>query len=289
MKKIDSYKFALYPLILAVLVIYSVLQVGLDMTKILTEDFWLELFLKYLLQVLWIYFGVPDGKRVGETKEDYVNAKKSLNKSITLIKDKGLLTVFGEYVKKDFEKQREQYVNDILFANSIPKDLYALSIKAIKKQLEANDLTLIHLQLIKKLKRGDFYFPFVSSQTYLSAYDIKNRIQMALYNEKNVILRELFPKMLTTFVTLALSSSTIISNDVSMGQALFDGAFNIGLSVMSYGFAYSLGLNIMSDYAKLYDFRKNYVATFIEQYENGKFVNDLAVYTIEKVEEDVKS
>ena len=285
MKRLDTYKLVLYPLVLGILIIYSILQVGLDMTKILTEKFWLELFLKYLLQVVWIYFGLPDGKANGANKEDYLHAKKSLNKSITLIKDKGLLTVFGDYVKQDYAKQRNQYVKDVLFANGITEELYALPIKEIKKQLEANDLTFIHLQLIKKLKRGDYYFPFVPPQTYLSAYDIKNRIQMALYNEKNVILKELFPKMVLTFVTLALSSSAIISEDVSVGQALFDGVFNVGLSIMSYGFAFSLGLSIMNDYAKLYDYRKNYIATFVEQYDSGKFVNDLAVYTIEKVVE----
>jgi hypothetical protein len=289
MKRIDSYKLALYPLVASVLIIYSVLQVGLDMSMILSEGFWLELFLKYLIQVAWIYFGIPDGKTHDSGKEESISAKKSLNKAITLIKDKGLLTVFGNFVKIDFIKQRERYVDDVLFANGIPKELYALPIKEIKKQLVANDLTFIHLQLIKKLKRGDYYFPFVSPQTYLSAYDIKNRIQMALYNEKNVILRELFPKMVLTFVTLALSSSAIISEDISIGQAVFDGVFNLGLSIMSYGFAFTLGQSIIKDYNKLYDFRKNYIATFVEQYENGKFVNDLAVYTIEKVEENVKS
>jgi hypothetical protein len=254
---------------------------------ILSEGFWLELFLKYLIQVAWIYFGIPDGKAHDSNKEDSISAKKSLNKAITLIKDKGLLTVFGNFVKLDFVKQRERYVDDVLFANGIPKELYALPIKEIKKQLVANDLTFIHLQLIKKLKQGDYYFPFVSPQTYLSAYDIKNRIQMALYNEKNVILRELFPKMVLTFVTLALSSSAIISEDISIGQAVFDGVFNLGLSIMSYGFAFTLGQSIIKDYNKLYDFRKNYIATFVEQYENGKFVNDLAVYTIEKVEQNV--
>ena len=287
MKRIDSYKLALYPLVASILIIYSVLQVGLDMSMILSEGFWLELFLKYLIQVAWIYFGIPDGKAHDSYKEESISAKKSLNKAITLIKDKGLLTVFGNFVKIDFIKQRERYVDDVLFANGIPKELYALPIKEIKKQLVANDLTFIHLQLIKKLKRGDYYFPFVSPQTYLSAYDIKNRIQMALYNEKNVILRELFPKMVLTFVTLALSSSAIISEDISIGQAVFDGVFNLGLSIMSYGFAFTLGQSIIKDYNKLYDFRKNYIATFVEQYENGKFVNDLAVYTIEKVEENV--
>jgi hypothetical protein len=289
MKRIDSYKLALYPLVASILIIYSVLQVGLDMSMILSEGFWLELFLKYLIQVAWIYFGIPDGKAHDSAKEESISAKKSLNKAITLIKDKGLLTVFGNFVKLDFIKQRERYVDDVLFANGITKELYDLPIKEIKKQLVANDLTFIHLQLIKKLKRGDYYFPFVSPQTYLSAYDIKNRIQMALYNEKNVILRELFPKMVLTFVTLALSSSAIISEDISIGQAVFDGVFNLGLSIMSYGFAFTLGQSIIKDYNKLYDFRKNYIATFVEQYENGKFVNDLAVYTIEKVEENVKS
>jgi hypothetical protein len=287
MKKLDTYKLALYPIVLSILIIWSVFQVGLDMTKILTDKFWLELFLKYLIQVAWIYFGVPDGKDIGSVKADYVQAKKALNKSITLIKDKGLMTLFSDYVKSHYVKQRKEYVDDVLFANGITKELFALPLKEIKKQLSANDLTIFHYHLIKKLKRGEFYFPFVSPQTYLSAYDVRNHTQMALYNEKNVILRSLFPKMILTFTTLALSSSAVITETISLEQALFDSAFNVGLSIMSYGFAFKLGLSIMMDYAKLFDYRKNYISHFIENYDNGKYVPDLAVYTIEKVEQVV--
>jgi hypothetical protein len=285
MKKLDTYKLILYPLTLVILIIYSVLQVGLDLTKISTGEFWLELFLKYLIQMLWIYFGVPDGKVAGTSRQDYSDAKKSLNKSISLIKDKGLLNTFTNYVKSDYETQRKQFIDDTLFANGIPKDLYAKSLREIKNLLPQYDLSKLHYLLIRKLKHGNFYFPFVPAQTYLSAYDVKNKVQMALYNEKSVVLRELFPKMVLTFFTLALSSSAIVSQDVSMGQAVYDSVFNVGLSIMSYGFAYALGLSIMSDYAKLYDFRKNYISKFIENYDSGKYVPDLAVYTIEKVVE----
>lgn len=283
MKKIDTYKFVLYPLVLGILIVYSVLQVGLDLNKILTEKFWLELFFKYLLQIAWIYFGIPDGKASGEAKLNYTEAKNLLNKAITLIKDKGLLTTFGQYVKVDFIKQREQYVKDVLFANGIPEDLYKLSLREIKPKLDDYSLTKWHFLLIKKLKHGDYEFPFVDSQTYLSAYDIKNRIQMALYSEKNTILRELFPKMVLTFVTLAISSSAVISNDVSIGQAVYDSVFNVGLSIMSYGFAFKLGLDIMNDYAKIYDVRRNYISKFVESHDNGSLVKELRIYEVAEV------
>jgi hypothetical protein len=283
MKKLDTYKLILYPLVLAILIIYSILQVGLDLTKILTERFWLELFFKYLLQVAWIYFGIPDGKVSGEGKEGYKDSKNLLNKAVTLIKDKGLLTTFGIFVKQDYEKQRLQYVKDVLFANGIPEELYNLSLREIKVKLNDYSLSKWHYMLIKKLKHGDYDFPFVDSQVYLSAYDIRSSIQMALYNERKTILRELFPKMVLTFVTLAISSSAVVSDDVSLGQALYDSVFNVGLSIMSYAFAFKLGRDIISDYTKIYDVRRNYISKFIEAHDNGSLVKMLRVYEVAEV------
>jgi hypothetical protein len=283
MKRVDTYKLILYPLVLAILIIYSVLQVGLDLTKILTERFWLELFFKYLLQVAWIYFGIPDGKISGENKDSHKESKGLLNKAITLIKDKGLLTTFGLFVKQDYEKQRLQYIKDILFANGIPEALYSLSLREIKRKLSENSLTKWHFLLMKKLKHGDFEFPYIDAQVYLSAYDIRSSIQMALYNERNTILRELFPKMVLTFVTLAISSSAVVSDDISLGQALYDSVFNVGLSIMSYAFAFKLGKDIMSDYSKIYDVRRNYISKFIEAHDNGSLVKMLRVYEVAEV------
>jgi hypothetical protein len=283
MKKIDTYKLILYPLVLAILIIYSVLQVGLDLTKIMTERFWLELFFKYLLQVAWIYFGIPDGKISGEGKDGYKDSKNLLNKAVTLIKDKGLLTTFGLFVKQDYEKQRLQYVKDVLFANGIPEELYNLSLREIKVKLDDYSLNKWHYMLIKKLKHGDYDFPFVDSQVYLSAYDIRSSIQMALYNERKTILRELFPKMVLTFVTLAISSSAVVSDDISLGQALYDSVFNVGLSIMSYAFAFKLGKDIISDYTKIYDVRRNYISKFIEAHDNGSLVKMLRVYEVAEV------
>jgi hypothetical protein len=283
MKKLDTYKLILYPLVLTILIIYSILQVGLDLTKILTERFWLELFFKYLLQVAWIYFGIPDGKISGEGKDSYKDSKNLLNKAVTLIKDKGLLTTFGIFVKQDYEKQRLQYIKDVLFANGIPEELYILPLKEIKLNLDNHSLTKWHYLLIKKLKHGDFEFPFVDSQVYLSAYDIRSSIQMALYNERKTILRELFPKMVLTFVTLAISSSAVVSDDVSLGQALYDSVFNVGLSIMSYAFAFKLGRDIVSDYTKIYDVRRNYISKFIEAHDNGSLVKMLRTYEVAEV------
>jgi hypothetical protein len=283
MKKFDTYKLILYPTLLGIMIIYSILQVGLDLSKILTEKFWLELFFKYLLQIAWAYLGYLDGKPSGETKPNYVESKGLLNKAITLIKDKGLLTAFSTFVKADYIKQREKYIQDVLFANGITLEIYALPLREIKVKLDDYSLTKWHYLLIKKLKHGDFYFPFLEAQVYLSAYEIKNKIQNATYNERNVILRGLFPKMVVTFATLAISSSAVISQNVSLGQALYDSVFNVGISVMSYGFAFKLGLDIMNDYANIFDIRRNYISKFIEAHDNGSLVKMLRTYEIAEV------
>ena len=170
-----------------------------------------------------------------------------------------------------------------MFANGIPEELYNLSLREIKVKLDDYSLSKWHYMLIKKLKHGDYDFPFVDSQVYLSAYDIRSSIQMALYNERNTILRELFPKMVLTFVTLAISSSAVVSDDVSLGQALYDSVFNVGLSIMSYAFAFKLGKDIISDYTKIYDVRRNYISKFIEAYDNGSLVKMLRVYEVAEV------
>jgi hypothetical protein len=89
--------------------------------------------------------------------------------------------------------------------------------------------------------------------------------------------------MVLTFVTLAISSSAVISDDVSVGQAVYDSVFNVGLSIMSYGFAFKLGLDIMSDYSKIYDVRRNYISKFIESHDNGSLVKELRIYEIQEV------
>jgi hypothetical protein len=52
---------------------------------------------------------------------------------------------------------------------------------------------------------------------------------------------------------------------------------------MSYGFSFKLGSDIMSDYAKIYDVRRNYISKFIESYDNGSLVKDLRIYEIAEV------
>jgi hypothetical protein len=54
---------------------------------------------------------------------------------------------------------------------------------------------------------------------------------------------------------------------------------------MSYAFAFKLGLDIMNDYGKIYDVRRNYISRFIESYDNGSLVKELRMYELVEVSE----
>jgi hypothetical protein len=282
-KKVDTHKLILYPTLFGLMVIYSIFQVGLDVNVIATQKFWLELLLKYLLQVLWAYFGYLDGKPFGKLKQQYIDSKTLLEKAITLIKDKGLLTTFGLFVKHDYKVRREQYVKDILFANGIPLDLYELPLRDIKVKLNDYSLSNWHYYLIKKLKQGNFDFEYVEPQVYLSAYEIRNEQNQATYNERKTILSTLVPRMMITLLISALGSAAIITDNFDMGKALWDTFINISISIASYAITFRLAVEVMEDYAKIYDIRRNYISKFIESHDNGSLVKMLRVYEVAEV------
>lgn len=282
----DGYKFALYPLILAVLIVYSIFDVGLDPTIIWTEKFWIELALKYLIQFAWIYFGIPDGKNKGGLIKDFVDIKNTLKKTVSLLKDKGLLLSFRAFVKEDFIKRRSEFIDDVLFQNGIDKKIYDHDLRYIRKHREELALDLFQVIIIKQLKKGHFDFPQIDYNTFLSVHEVKDQLHQGEYRESMRIIKDMLPKLLLTFITLALSSSMAISGQAEIGQALWGVAVNLGLSITSYAVAYRTGLKIMEDYGSVFNFRNNYLHTFIEQLENGKFIPDLSEYEkIEVIEE----
>jgi hypothetical protein len=279
----DNFKWVLYPLVLGVLVIYSVFQVGLDPTIIWTQTFWLKLFFKYLLQFAWIYFGIPDGKGQGSTRDGFVQSSQNLKRAVTLLKDKGLLLHFKEYVKHDNKKRREQFIDDALFSNGIDKKLFEKDLKDLRKNKDLYDLDNGQLNVIERLKRGKFFVSQIQHNDVVSVYAIKSVGTDGHYNEGLDIFRQMLPKIALTFVTMVISSSIAIVGEVGVGQAIYDTTFNVAISIASYGFAFRSGQNIMEHYRGVFEYRANYIASFIEQYENGKFVPDLAVYTVAEV------
>jgi len=287
-KNLDSFKFVLYPLVLGILIIYSVFQVGLDPTVIWTEKFWLKLLFKYLLQFAWIYFGIPDGKSKGATRDGFIQSSNTLRRAVTLLKDKGLLLHFKEYVKFDNKKRREQFIEDVLFTNGIDKKFYEKDIKDLKKNKAVYDLDEEQIDIINRLKKGKFIVPQLDHNNIISVYSINATNNTGLYNEGLDIVKQMFPKIILTFVTMVISSSIAIMGAVGTEQAIYDTTFNIGVSIASYGFAFRSGLSIIDQYRGVFEYRANYIARFIEQYEGGKFVPDLSVYTVAEVKKEVK-
>lgn len=278
-----SLRYLLYVLTLGVLIIYSVFQVGLDPTIIWTQTFWLKLFFKYLLQFAWVWFGIPDGKENGATRDGFVQAQQNLKRAVTLLRDKGLLLHFKEYIKHDNKKRREQFIDDALFSNGIDKKLYEKDLKDLRKNKDQYELDEGQLDIITRLKKGRFTVPQVQHSQITSVYSVKSVNNDGSYNEGLDVFKQMLPKIALTFVTMVISSAVAIVGEVGTGQAIYDTTFNIGISIASYFFAFQSGLSIMEQYRSVFEYRANYISSFIEQYENGKFVPDLAVYTVAEV------
>lgn len=278
-----SLRYLLYVLTLGVLVIYSVFQVGLDPAIIWTQTFWLKLFFKYLLQFAWVWFGIPDGKENGAIRDGFVQAQQNLKRAVTLLKDKGLLLHFKEYIKHDNIKRREQFIDDALFSNGIDKKLYEKELKDLKKNKDLYELDEGQIDIITRLKKGRFTVPQVQHSQITSVYSVKSVNNDGSYNEGLDVFKQMLPKIALTFVTMVISSAVAIVGEVGTGQAIYDTTFNIGISIASYFFAFQSGLSIMEQYRSVFEYRANYISSFIEQYENGKFVPDLAVYTVAEV------
>ena len=131
LKQINITKFAIYPLIIIGTIIISGIPFGFDLNKILTYSFLGSLLLKVLLHIMWSYFGMEDGEEKGKQNPSHIERADLSNKSATLIKDKGLLKAFKEYNQLDYLKKRQDFIEDVLFANQLDKRWYDKDVSVV--------------------------------------------------------------------------------------------------------------------------------------------------------------
>ena len=275
---IESYKLALYPLIIGVTVLMSILSVNFDWEVIRSATFWFMVTLKILILFAWVYFGVPDGKKLGQKKPLFVDKKKDLQQSATLIKDKGLLLPFRQYVNKWNKDTKTEYGDKLLFANNIDPELKKKTDKDLKAHYEEYDLDSKQLKVLLEVKKGRYYFKQTNAETYLSEFEVVNSQEQAKVNEAKIIFKVLTPKVVLLFIMTFLTTAAIITEKSSAQEAWFEAISNLFLCVSSYGFAIKTGLVIMERYTRAYEVRNNYIHEFIEQFEKGKFVPTLSKY-----------
>ena len=283
---IETYKVVLYPLIVAVTVLVSILSVNFDWETIQSPTFWFKVTLKILILFAWVYFGVPDGKKMGSKKQTFIDKRNTLQKSSCLIKDKGLLLPFRQYVSLWNRESKKEYGDNILFANTIDPSLKDKKDKDLKANYLNYDLDKRQLAILLEVKKGHYYYTQTNAETYLSEFQLINSQEDAQVHEGKILFKELLPKVILLFVTTFLTTAAIITKNASAPEAVFEAVSNLTMCITSYGFAIRAGLTIMDKYTMAFEVRDNYIHEFIEKFDNGKFVPDLRVYETIEVEEE---
>lgn len=283
---IETYKVILYPLIVAVTVLVSILSVNFDWATIQSATFWFKVTLKILILFAWVYFGVPDGKKIGSKKQAFIEKKNLLQKSACMIKDKGLLLAFRQYVQLWNRESKKEYGENILFSNTIDPSLITRKDKDLKQNYLNYDLDKNQLRILLEVKKGRYYYTQTNAETYLSEFQIVNSQEDAQVHEGKILLKELAPKVILLFVMTFLTTAAIITENASASEAVFEAVSNLTLCITSYGFAIRAGLTIMEKYTRAFEVRDNYIHGFVEKHESGRFVPDLRVYETIEVEEE---
>lgn len=304
LKQINVTKLAIYPLIIIGTIIISGIPFGFDLNKILTYSFLGTLLLKVLLQIMWSYFGMSDGEQKGKQNPKHIERADLNNKSATLIKDKGLLKAFKEYNQADYLKKRQEFIEDVLFANQIDKkwfdmdlsnviEIYRMEKKGVYatdengNELPRLDFNRKQLRVLKALKKGNFKFDKVSAETILSGYEIKNSYHQINENVRSWAFKQLGFRLLLTILSTAIIAGFEFGETKNIWEAMSLAVINIALSISVYFIAFKVGVQVIERTDAILELKDDYIHCFIEDYENGKFVPSLALYSEEVVESEI--
>ena len=286
-RDIETYKIALYPLLLAFVVLISWFQTNFDLEAIKTETFWINVFLKYLLVATWTFFGIPDGKKRGERNEDYKEIDRQHKRASALVNDKGLIDAFKQFNDVEYIKDNNEHLAEILRQCAVSKETYDIvTLKTVRKRAKELDLTNYQVKIIVSLKKGLYDLPKQDYKNYLTSYIVNVENNGTIDpKEQAFVFAELLPKMVLIFATTVVSTAVSLDEKGNIAQASFDTVSNITMCATSYGTAWLIGKSfILTRLVPTIDNKLKYIHRFIEQYEKGKYVDDLKIY--ETIEEE---
>jgi hypothetical protein len=280
-REFETYKLALYPLLLAFVVLISWFTTNFDLEAIKTETFWINVFLKYLLVATWTFFGIPDGKKRGEKNDDYKEIDKQHKRASALVNDKGLIDSFKQFNDREYLKDNKEHTSDILRQCAVSVETYEiLTLRTIKKRMKEFDLSEYQVKVLIDLKKGKYDLPKQDYKNYLTSYIVNVENNGTIDpKEQAFVFAELLPKMVLIFATMVLTTALSLDEKGNIAQASFDTVSNIAMCATSYGTAWLIGKSfIMTRLVPTIDNKLKYIHRFIEQYENGKYVEDLKIY-----------
>ena len=252
---------------------------------------------------MWSYFGMQDGEEKGKQNPTHIERADLSHKSATMIKDKGLLKAFKEYNQDDYLKKRQEFIEDVLFANQIDKKWYEMDLSVVinlykmeKKGIYAKDengnelprldFNRKQLRVLKALKKGNFRFDKVSAETILSGYEIKNSYNQINENVRSWAFKQLGFRLLLTILSTAIIAGFEFGESKNIWESILLAVVNIALSISVYFIAFKVGVQVIEKTDAILELKDDYIHCFIEDYENGKFIPSLALYSEEVVESE---
>ena len=285
-REIETYKIALYPLLLAFVVLISWFQTNFDLEVLKTETFWINVFLKYLLVATWTFFGIPDGKKRGERNDEYKDIDKQHKRASALVNDKGLIDSFKQFNDVEYVKDNTEHINDILRQCAVSREVYdSVTLRSVRKRRVELDLSSYQVRVIKDLKSGKYDLPKQDYKNYLTSYIVNVENNGTIDpKEQAYVFAELLPKMILIFATMVVTTAVDLAEKGDIAQASFDTVSNIAMCATSYGTAWLIGKAfILTRLVPTIDNKLKYIHRFIEQHDKGKYVDDLKIYeTIEE-------
>lgn len=284
----ESYKLILYPLLLAFVFVISWWNVGFNSAVLATMSFWTKVFFKYLLVFTWVFFGVPDGEKKSKAKAEFKTCANEHRGCTTLISDKGLNNAFADYVVTQYEIDRIDYLNDLLRQIAVDRLVYDLPLAEIMARQSELNIDKYQLAYIKKLKRGKFQLKKYDYKVYLTNQIVDVGYKPGVETNKAAfITSELLLKMVLLLITVILTTAVSLSERQSVGEASYSAISNLTLSLTSYAFAIKSGMKFIDTQAvPSINNKIRYIHRFIEKYENGKYVESLAVYEETEIKAD---
>ena len=295
-KQMNITKLALYPAIIIGTIIISGIPFGFNLEKILTASFFGTMLLKCLLQIMWSHYGLTDGEDKEKQNPQHLMRVELNRKSATLIKDKGLLNAFKEYNQKDYLKQRQDYIEEVLFSHQIDKSWYEMELSQVIEiynnerkgvyrhdnngnELARLDFNRKQLKVLKMLKKGNFKFDRVSAETILSGYQVKATYHQINENVNTWAYKKLGTRLLLTILGMVLTTGLEFGGSTDIWESVLLAITNLALSITVYFVAFKVGIQVIEKTDAILELKDAYIHCFVEKYESGKFVPSLALYT----------
>lgn len=114
----------------------------------------------------------------------------------------------------------------------------------------------------------------------------KNSYNQINENVRSWAFKQLGFRLLLTILSTAIIAGFEFGESKNIWASILLAVVNIALSISVYFIAFKVGIQVIEKTDAILELKDDYIHCFIEDYENGKFVPSLALYSEEVVESE---